>query len=691
MLFELERPRAGEVLLAGAFSRWGTAPLPMEEHEGAWRLRLALDSGLHEYKFIVDGQWITDPDNPALSVAGDGGRNSVFWKHADGRLEQRAEVPDTLPLDGDSVLQPVNLVLIWQHHQPYMGDPVRDELLGPWVRLHATKDYFDMGLRLQRQPTVQACLSFSGTLLFQLQRHYLERLVPFLDHEERGVTQGFRETWGGRTDPWVDLLLQHTVDPADSLQAERLWKGAWSCLSISPELLARFPQYEELVTRIRGGHSPDAAEAELLLAAFTLAWCDPILLREAVPLPGGRHTGFHELVEALPEGRWRIPSAEPGVRERLVYESGLLMEAILPLHRDLGAPRDESHGPQVELATTPFAHPILPLLNRTEAARARQPEDELPRFGRPDWARRQVELGREQFRKAFGFATEGFWPGEGAIDLPVLEMLGATWTATGDAVFDLDTPGVERGEVWIDLPTGECMVLLRATELSRALGWRYRHYPGEAAAVDLANRLLALGRKKPGQAICLVLDGENAWEFYRRDHDADRFLDEFYGLLAKDPRFRTWRPSEWRAARLAAAEASVDAVSPERVSRENWLPAGSWIGGDLRTWIGEEEENRAWEWLARCAEAAERCPEQPQPREGLDAGTALLLAQGSDWFWWYGQDRRAFEGDRMWDRLFLDLLRRTQAGCEQPLSIPESLLEEAYGRMQEQPAGRTLD
>jgi alpha-amylase/alpha-mannosidase (GH57 family) len=686
VLFTAPFPGAGEVRLAGEFNDWNAWPIVMERTEHGFSHRCFLDHGLHEYKFIVDGQWLPDPDNPARTTSDAGQPNSAFWLERDGHLVLRADVPDTLALDTDPLDEALPLVILWQQHQPWLGDPDRDELLGPWLRLHATKDYLDMALRLKDQPAVRAGISLSGTLVFQLDRYYLQRLVPHLDHDNRTVARAFDARWTGRCDPWLDLLLARQPDPSDPVTAGLLWRDDWSCLSVSPPMLERWPRLKQLADGLRAGGVPTADEASELVMLFHLAWMDPRFLREAVPLCTGDTLRIHELVRASGQDRWQALAWDGAARRRLAYETGLVLKAILPEHRALmGAPPGVH---QVELATTPFAHPILPLLLDTRSAAARQPGDSLPDLRFTESARLQVQLAMAQFTGHIGRPPLGFWPGEGALDLPSLQLLaeaGLEWTATGDNMPSADLPGIAKGRLCIE---GRPVVLLRATALSRSLGWRYRLYPGQAAATDLVNRLLDEGRRQPGTVLVLVLDGENAWEFYQRDPDGDAFLDGFYALLAEEQargRIRTLAPSE------AALLPGQTVLNPDDPALGAGFAAGSWINGDLRTWIGEPEENRAWQLLSDsalpspAADAAELALQLADPGLFQQPGPVPdLLAQGSDWFWWYGADRQAFEGDRTWDRLFLALLRHRN-----PLApLPETLLDSTPPAG---PGARTLD
>ena len=119
------------------------------------------------------------------------------------------------------------------------------------------------------------------------------------------------------------------------------------------------------------------------------------------------------------------------------------------------------------------------------------------------------------------------------------------------------------------------------------------------------------------------------------------------------------------------------------------LWAGSWIRADFSTWIGENEENKAWQWLARVRNDLEKTTGKYNPDPvGRDkkeeyielAWNEMFAAEGSDWYWWYGVDQNSGEGDNRWDMLFrnhLTQVYRYLKGAGFEVEIPDipSLLE----------------
>ena len=70
------------VALAGTFNNWESSTTLFARVEDEWLSRIDLASGTYQYKFVVDGQWITDPSNPDTKKDGSGNVNSVLVKRS---------------------------------------------------------------------------------------------------------------------------------------------------------------------------------------------------------------------------------------------------------------------------------------------------------------------------------------------------------------------------------------------------------------------------------------------------------------------------------------------------------------------------------------------------------------------------------------------------------------------------------
>ncbi|RME24744.1 MAG: hypothetical protein D6806_09140, partial [Deltaproteobacteria bacterium] len=441
------------------------------------------------------------------------------------------------------------LNIIWHQHQPLYLEPVRDQLLSPWVRKHATKDYYDMAAMLADYPKVHLNVNLTSVLLQQLITYYLERLGPFVDVEnDRVDEEGFLAAWEGRTDPWIDLLLKDTPDPSTVSETELglLHKDAWSCVSTSDAIMKRFPEYRELRDKPRSTYTRE--DFLNLKGWFEIAWFDPDFLRHAVQLPNGWVVDLSDVVEERADGTFwlRQPITEE-LCNRLVAEEYKIMANVIPVHKQLLYHPDQRTG-QIEVLTTPYYHPILPLLVDTDLARQNQPFDPLPEpgFRFPEDASAQVARAVKFYRDIFGISPWGMWPGEGSVAEEVVELFvqnGVRWIATGQEVLGNSSPGARHWYPYRidgDSQPGdagshddEMAIVFRDTGLSNAIGFRYQGMTPEESVASFMGDVLAQapGLGEPDRLLTVIMDGENAWENYVRDFDAKGFLNGLYRAL----------------------------------------------------------------------------------------------------------------------------------------------------------------
>ncbi len=681
VVFSLRAPEAKAVALAGEFNGWDPALHPMERGSGGvWTVRVALPPGTYQYRFVVDGKWMADPENPATVKNNYNEDNSLFTLTPDGRLELRGRRPGE---KGEGAGRKagegrVLLALIWHQHQPYYYDAARDQLIAPWVRTHTTKDYYDMTSLLADHPEVHVTVNLTPVLLRQIEL-YVDRLGPYFDERENRIrTSDFMKKWRGHTDPWADLMLT-PVERFGPAEDSLLFRGEWSCFSISSVIMDRFPQYAAL--RSVDPERFTARDKLTLKCFFYLANFDPAFLRGPVRLVTGRTVDLSDLLveEEGPIWKLRRPLTEEDAN-RLVAESYKLFEAVIPLHRAMRYDPAARTG-QVEVTTTPYFHPILPLL--IDAHAGRSGVDEAPAdlsFAHPEDARWQVEEAARAYERWFGAPPDGMWPAEGSVSQAAAGLFagaGVKWIATGDGVLARSEPGGMKATTAFRVVAGEggdtVALFFRDTALSDLVGFRYQQFEPAEAVEDLVSRILRLAPEKKGEErlVTILLDGENAWEWYTRDPDAKRFLDGLYSRLAelqREGRLLTVTPAEYLAGN---PDRGVEPHPVQELPEIRRLWPGSWIHADFSTWIGEEEENRAWHWLARVrgdlqgtTGTYQPLGKDPTSREQRvhDAWMALYAAEGSDWFWWYGDDQNTGEGDSRWDALYRAHLRRVYAG-----------------------------
>jgi alpha-amylase/alpha-mannosidase (GH57 family) len=337
-----------------------------------------------------------------------------------------------------------------------------------------------------------------------------------------------------------------------------------------------------------------------------------------------------------------------------------LLGLVLPAYRE-AAQRG-----QIEISTTPFYHPILPLLCDSDIARVANPGTPLPRraFRQPEDAREQLRRAREYHQRIFGTKPAGLWPSEGSVSDQALTIAieeGFQWFGTDEGVlgrtlnvgFFRDTTGLPANSerlykpYRVQLAGSSINGLFRDHHLSDLIGFVYSRMDGKAAAADLHGRLRFLGERVPSQqplTVCLFLDGENAWEYY--SGNGREFLREFYKRIQNDQDFRA----------LTASEAI--AAAKELPATTGIFPA-SWINANFDVWIGHAEDVAAWELLWDARQAYGRAAEaRKQDRHGAPTETALkeayeslLAAEGSDWCWWFGPEHST-ANDAEFDALY---------------------------------------
>jgi alpha-amylase/alpha-mannosidase (GH57 family) len=518
---------------------------------------------------------------------------------------------------------PLYLSIIWHQHQPvYFKDPETGVYAKPWVRVHAAKDYVDMAAMLEQYPDIHATFNLTPSLIRQLD----------------DLTAGARDQY------WL-----MTEVPAGQLADEEKTYIRNRFFDTNPKVIARFPRYQEIADDRENSDGWDADTWRDLQILFNLAWTDPDWLAQ-------------EPLKALVE-KGRDFSEED--KATILGEHQRLVEQTIPVHQRLQA------SGQIEVTMTPYAHPILPLLIDTNLARISMPKAELPpRFSFPRDAVAQVERGVELYRQHFGVDPTGMWPAEGAVAQEMVGIAGRNglaWMASDEEVLakSLEMAGFSRDSTETvldadllyrpyyvtDLNSPPVAIVFRDHVISDKVGFTYSGMDGADAAADflqrmhlIKDRLEAEGAAGP-HLVSVILDGENAWEYY--DNDGKAFLHALYQGLSDDPGLQTVTPTEFLA------------IAPEQPQIEQ-LWAGSWISHDFSTWIGEEEENTAWDYLRQARELLELYirDKRHAPEEDLArAIDAMMIAEGSDWFWWYGSDQDS-GNDGDFDQQFRDTLRQ---------------------------------
>ncbi|MCA9545283.1 MAG: glycoside hydrolase, partial [Myxococcales bacterium] len=454
---------------------------------------------------------------------------------------------------------PIHLAFLWHMHQPSYREPASGAIALPWVRLHATRSYFDMAWLLERHPDIHATFNFVPVLVEQLESYL-----------------------AGERDRYF-TLTQRPAEALDAAERRFLLKHFFS-VAQETEIRPR-PRYWSLLSRRDAdpeGARFSAQDLRDLQVLFNLAWFGFAARAE-----------FPELAELEKRGR-DFTDAD---KARILAIQVAIIGRVLPLYRKLAARA------QIEITTTPYYHPILPLLIDTEHADRCQPGRARPRrFAWPEDAQAHVTQAVAAHTRVFGAAPAGAWPAEGSVSPEAIGLLaqgGLRWLASDEAQLFGSLGGAARGALYAPYRVhgagGSVDFVFRDRTLSDLVGFTYARNPPERAVDDLFNRVKAMrGPRADAPTLVLVaLDGENPWEYYPGSGRA--FLEALYARLRTDP--------EVQAVRVVD---HLTAHPPQHTIHH--LKTGSWINGDFGIWIGGEMENRAWNLLgdARRAYAQHR-------------------------------------------------------------------------------------
>jgi alpha-amylase/alpha-mannosidase (GH57 family) len=521
--------------------------------------------------------------------------------------------------------KPLCIAFLWHMHQPDYGDAQTGEIYLPWTRLHAAKDYYDMGGLVEGVPGLHLTINMVPSLM--------DQLIAY----GNGTA---KETYAALTAKNAASLNER--EKVFLLRA--FFQLPWK------QMVFPYPRYKDLLDKRgqpdeQGGFAPAVKRYATrdyrdLQVWFNLSWCGQELRRDP------------EVASLFRKGQ----DFTEGEKLRLLKIQNEFAGRVLPLYRRLM----EHQG--IELSVSPYYHPILPLLCDIRSAREAIPNVPLPLnpFFFPDDAHEHLQRARKGYLEMFGRAPKGMWPSEGSISDTALRLArgnGLQWLASDDGVLwnslqreqpftgALSARIRYSAHLWGEGSEGPCL-FFRDHALSDLIGFTYSNWPPEHASADFIKRLREIHRMLPDDGrhyvVPVILDGENAWEHYPQN--GTEFLHLLYRSLTESGDLRTVTFSEF-----------LD-LEPQREHLRS-VVAGSWIYGNLATWIGHREKNSAWEALA----AARQFLNSQKPRESQSSGFAkafqeIMIAEGSDWFWWYGDDHQT-ENAAEFDSLFRNHLK----------------------------------
>jgi len=505
-------------------------------------------------------------------------------------------------------MREVTVGFLWHMHQPYYKDPITGTYLLPWVRLHSVRGYYDMIALLEEYPGVSCTFNLVPSLLAQI--------IDYTDH-------GLRDT---------DFLLSEKR-PSELTLEEKKQIVTRFFMGNFQTLIAPLPRYQNLFEkRGRPGRAGDF-EASVkqftdqdildLQVLFNLTW---------IGFMGRKHGHIMDLIR---KGRSYSESDKAFV---LAFHIET-MKRIIPLYTN------SCRAGRIEITTSPFYHPIGPLLMNVGYA-LRSMDTPLPAvpFSHPEDLEVQIEKAVEYHESLFGTRPKGLWPPEGSVCPEMVEVLagrGIRWTASDEDILFASLRQARTGinlyrPYSVECRNSRAAMFFRDRPLSDNIGFVYAKNPPEQGADNFLYHLKNISKAAKAYDfdpfVSIILDGENPWEYY--PDSGERFLRTLYDALTASPEIRTSTYSDF-----LERNPPLECIAN--------LYTGSWINHNFAIWIGHEEDRKAWEMLASARGYVEAKGGGAHPL----AWEEIYIAEGSDWFWWYGEDFSS-ANDEDFDNLF---------------------------------------
>ncbi|MSQ60964.1 MAG: glycoside hydrolase, partial [Betaproteobacteria bacterium] len=454
-------------------------------------------------------------------------------------------------------------------------------------------------------------------------------LVPILLEQIEDYAQQFAS--GQVRDPLLRLLVCERMDDIDAQNRARILDQCF--LANHSKMLEPFAPYRRLreiyqyVLKQHGKDSLGYLSGQYfadLLTWYHLCWTGESVRRDE-PL----------VVRLMTQG-------EGFTREdrRALFDLiGSLMSALITRYRRL-----QERG-QIEISTTPYYHPIAPLLINLASAREAMPDATMPQATVYPGGRQRtawhVKEAQRHHQEWFGTPPQGMWPAEGAVSWPFAEVVaehGLGWIASGERVLrnTLAREGAGAADsasyspYSLNTASGKVSIFFRDDRLSDLIGFEYKGWHGRDAAshfIAQVEEIRAKATANDTPVVSVILDGENAWEHY--PYNGFYFFKDLYETLSAHESIRTTTFSSCIARRKQQGVKELTLGT---------LVTGSWVYGNLSTWIGSPDKNRAWDLLCTAKQSYDWVMGSGRLTEGETQVAALQLAacEGSDWYWWFG-------------------------------------------------------
>lgn len=524
-----------------------------------------------------------------------------------------------------SVGKKISIAFYWHMHQPvYQLNPDGDFLM-PWVRLHGVKDYLDMALILNDFKNLKLNFNLVPVLLDSLLA-YAQR--DYHDIHSRLTVSEVSEL----TNDDKEFILNNFFDANYS------------------SMIFPYEHYNNLYQKRFASDNAsidDFSDQEYsdIMAWFNLAWIDPIY-RKMYP-------ELNKLYEKKENYTFKD-------RIDIIEFHREIIRKIIPTYRDF------IEKGRIEVTTSPYYHPILPILLDIQSAQKNllSPDLSFVDLKMAEDARIQTKSALDRMEELFGRRPKGIWPSEHCVSSQTLDLfkeLGIQWAITDEGILtkSIDFEFVRDFKGYLEDPyyltksyeyktkNSQMQLIFRDSVLPNLIGFEYANHDPKLAANDLYDRIKVIQNKlhsSPDEhhLITIAMDGENSWENYQQD--GATFLKAIYSLIEEDKTLETVLISEY-----------LDKEKHHKQLKK--IHSGSWINKNFQLWLGEPVKNLAWSYLKQVkddlSEFIEDNPDNPNIQA---AHKELMIAQGSDWFWWYGEPNDSGQ-DHIFDYLFREHLK----------------------------------
>ena len=531
----------------------------------------------------------------------------------------------------------LSIAFYWHMHQPvYQLTPTGDYLM-PWTRLHAVKDYLDMLVILDKFKNIKLNFNLVPVLLDEL-----------IDYGENGMH---------------DIHSRLTITDVKDLSnddKEFIINNFFDANYHS--MILPHSEYNRLYQKAQQNAYDDIEifteqEYSDLMALFNLVWFDPIYLNK-----------YPELKKLIKKGK--NYSLED--RIKIIELQREIIRQIIPTYK-----KYIKKG-KIEVTTSPYYHPILPiLLDETEIKKA-QYKDFPTNLNMKEDAKAQTKYALDRIEELLGVRPKGIWPSEQCISPRVAEMLkdlGVKWTISDEGVLSnsINFEFVRDFRGYLEDPYHLMKsynyegvdIIFRDAMLPNLIGFEYQNHSAEGSANDLYDRIKVaqdklLSSPDDCHLLTIAMDGENCWENYAQD--GDEFLTKIYSLIENDPTLETVLISDY-----------LEKDTPKPLTK---LSSGSWVNRNFKLWIDEPIKNLAWSYLKQVHDDFQRFAEENPTNPNLDAARReLYICEGSDWFWWYGEPNDSGR-DNIFDFIYREHLKNVYKflGIEPPEYLDTPLL-----------------